>query len=251
MGLKTAVITRLAREDFRVVEEIERLGVRVFAKATPRSTCLRLEYPSSNVDERVIRVTSYAGSFTKEEVENIEARAFAINSSMRREIRLAVVKKVAQKTAWISADLQGFVRTNRDGILVYSEWREMQKILALVHTLKADKVEAEFLTGSADIWEAAKIIYELGPQEIVLTHREGVLVYDGSQFYEAPFFPRKVVGRSGRGDTCIASYMASRLNSPPAEAIIWAAALTSLKMEVEGPFRWDIAEVRRLIEERY
>jgi sugar/nucleoside kinase (ribokinase family) len=78
MGLKTAVVTRLAREDFRVVEEMERLGVRVFAKATPKSTCLRLEYPSSNVDERVIRVASTAGAFTPEEVQHIETRAVVI-----------------------------------------------------------------------------------------------------------------------------------------------------------------------------
>jgi len=251
MGLKTAVISRLAREDFRVVEEIERLGVRVFAKATPRSTCLRLEYLSSNVDERIIRVTSYAGSFTPEEVKNVQARAFAIDGSMRGEISLAVVKKLAQKTARISVDLQGFVRINREGTLVYSKWPEMQDILALIHTLKADAVEAELITGSADIREAARGLYELGPQEVVLTHREGVLVYDGNQFYEAGFFPERMVGRSGRGDTCIASYMASRLNVPSAEATVWAAAVTSLKMEAEGPFRRDIAEVRKLIEERY
>ncbi|MBA7696451.1 hypothetical protein ES703_105099 [subsurface metagenome] len=63
MGLKTAAVTRLAREDFRVVEELKGIGVDVFARVSPRSTCLRLEYPSSNVDERVIYVTSTAGAF--------------------------------------------------------------------------------------------------------------------------------------------------------------------------------------------
>ncbi len=251
MGLKTAVVTRLAREDFRVVEEVERLGVRVFAKVTPKSTCLRLEYPSSNMDERVIRVASKAGPFTPEDVEHIETRAAVIGGSMRGEISPGVIEKLAEKTDRIAADAQSFVRIDREGTLVYHEWPEMQAVLALVHVLKADAVEAELLTGSSDIRAAAKLLHELGPREIVLTHRDGVLVYDGGQFHEAGFFPKELVGRSGRGDTCIASYMASRLNASPAEATVWAAALTSLKMEAEGPFRRDIGEAERLIQEKY
>ena len=251
MGLKTAVVTRLAREDFRVVEEMERLGVRVFAKVTPKSTCLRLEYPSSNVDERVIRVASNAGPFIPEELEHIGTRTVVIGGSMRGEISLRVMEKLAEKTDRIAADAQGFVRVDREGTLVSAEWPEKQVVLAILHVLKADAVEAELLTGSADIRAAAKLLHELGPREIVLTHRDGVLVYDGDRFHEAGFFPKELVGRSGRGDTCIASYMASRLNASPAEATVWAAALTSLKMEAEGPFRRDIGEVERLIQEKY
>lgn len=251
MGLRTAVVTRLSREDFRVVEQLEKLGVRVFAKTTPKSTCLRLEYPSSNVDERIIRVTSKAGPFAPEEVKHIETRALVIGGSMRDEISLRVMKKLAHKTDSIAVDAQSFVRIDREGTLVSAEWPEKQAVFAIVQVLKADAVEAELLTGSADIRVAAKILYELGPREIVLTHRDGVMVYDGDQFHEAGFFPKKLVGRSGRGDTCIASYVASRLNASPEEATIWAAAVTSLKMEAEGPFRRDIVEVERLIEEKY
>src|SRR5680860_566203 len=64
MGLKVAAVTRLAEEDFRVVEKLKHLGVDVFAHISPQSTCLRLEYPTSDVDERVIYVTSSAGPFT-------------------------------------------------------------------------------------------------------------------------------------------------------------------------------------------
>jgi len=251
MGLKTAIVTRLAREDFGVVEEVERLGVRVFAKETPKSTCLRLEYPSSNVDERVIRVASNAGPFIPEELEHIGTRSVVIGGSMRGEISPRVMKKLAEKTDRIAADAQSFVRIDREGTLVAAEWPEKQVVLALLHVLKADAVEAELLTGSADIRAAAEILHELGPREIVLTHRDGLLVYDGDRFHEAGFFPKELVGRSGRGDTCIASYVASRLNASPAKAIVWAAALTSLKMEAEGPFRRDIGEVERLIQEKY
>lgn len=71
------------------------------------------------------------------------------------------------------------------------------------------------------------------------------------KFYTAPFYPQKLIGRSGRGDTCLASYMARRIYSSPAESTIWAAALTSIKMEAEGPFRRPISEVKKLIQEKY
>jgi sugar/nucleoside kinase (ribokinase family) len=52
MGLRAAVITHLAREDWGIVDELERLGVAMFAQATPHSTSLRLVYASENLDER-------------------------------------------------------------------------------------------------------------------------------------------------------------------------------------------------------
>ena len=49
-------------------------------------------------------------------------------------------------------------------------------------------------------------------------------------------------GRSGRGDTCIGSYLARRLDHSAREATLWAAAVTSLKLEAEGPVRRSIED---------
>jgi len=251
MGLKVAAITRLAQEDFRVVDELQGLGVHVFAKATPCSTCLRLEYPSSNPDERVIYITSSAGPFGPSEAVDISAKAFVIGASVRGEVPVEVIQELRKKETLISVDLQGFIRVVRDGKLVFEPWPEKEKVLSMVDVLKTDAVEAELLTGEKDIRVAAKKIALWGPREVVLTHRDGILVYDGDAFCETDFYPEKLVGRSGRGDTCVASYVARRLNGSPSEAILWAAALTSLKMEAEGPFKRDSREVEELIRRRY
>jgi sugar/nucleoside kinase (ribokinase family) len=58
-------------------------------------------------------------------------------------------------------------------------------------------------------------------------------------------------GRSGRGDTCVGTYMAMRLSMSPHEAGIWAAAVTSLKMENPGPFSRSVREVESFIQEKY
>jgi len=81
-----------------------------------------------------------------------------------------------------------------------------------------------------------------GPREIVLTRPQGVLVYADGEYYQAPFNPRKVRGRTGRGDTCFASYLGRRLTADPEEACRFAAAMTSLKLEQPGPFRGSIGD---------
>ena len=251
MDLKVAAATHLAKEDFHVVEKLKHLGVDVFAHISPQSTCLRLEYPTSNVDERVIYVTSSAGPFTITEVEKIQARAIVVGASMRDEVSSEVIKELAQKKTILAADVQSFIRVNENGKLVPKEWPERDSVLARLDILKTDAVEAEMLLGESDLRKAAQKIHNLGPQEVVITHRNGLLVYANGNFYEEKFFPKEIIGRSGRGDTCIASYTAKRLNASPQEATIWAAAVTSLKMEAEGPFQRTMKEVNNLIQSKY
>jgi len=251
MGLRVVAVTRLAREDWRVVRRLEDLGVKVQAEATPHSTCLRLEYPTANVDERVIYVTSTAGTMTPDQVQELEAQAFVVGPTLRGEVGLDVIEALAGKGALLAVDVQGWVRVEREGVLRYEPWAEQREFLRHVDILKADAVEATILTGEADLRAAAQKITALGPREVVLTHRNGLLVYARGDVFEMGFYPRELVGRSGRGDTCLASYTARRLSHSPAEATVWAAAATSLKLEAEGPFHRTVGEVEQVIRDRY
>ncbi len=243
MGLRVAVVTRLAREDWHVVSELERLGVTVFARATPASTLLRLIYPTANLDERTIELISSAGPFTVEEVAEVQAKAFAIGASVRGEVPPEVVEALAATGAIVALDVQGFIRVVRDGTLTFDGWPGKESVLKHVTVLKTDAVEARLITGESDRYVAARRLAAFGPREVLLTHGGGVLVYHDGAFHEAPFVPQEVRGRSGRGDTCASAYLSRRLTASPAEAVTWAAAVTSLKLEAEGPFRRERAEV--------
>ena len=246
MGLRVAVVTRLAREDWHVVAELERLGVTACAHATPASTCLRLIYPTANLDERTIELISSAGPFGVEEVASLQARAVAIGASVRGEVPVEVVEALAAKGAMVALDVQGFIRIVRDGTLTFDDWPGKESVVRHAAVLKTDAVEAELLTGESDRHLAAKRLAALGPREVLLTHAGGVLVHHDGAFFEAPFVPQEVRGRSGRGDTCTSAYLSRRLTASPADAVIWAAAVTSLKLEAEGPFRREMSEVEAL-----
>ena len=251
MGLKVAAVTRLAEEDFHVVEKLKHLGVDVFAHISPQSTCLRLEYPTSNLDERVIYVTSSAGPFIPAQVEKIQARAIVVGASMRDEVSLQVIEELSKKKTILSADVQSFIRVNDNGKLVSKEWPERNDIFTCLDILNTDAVEAGLLFGECNLYTAAQKMHNLGPKEVIITYREGLLVFADGKFYEEKFLPKEIIGRSGRGDTCIASYTAKRLSASPQEATIWAAAVTSLKMEAEGPFQRTMQEVNNLIDNKY
>lgn len=248
MGLKVAVATRLAREDWHVVESLESVGVTAFAKATPASTCLTLTYPTPDLDQRTIALTSSAGPFTVGEVAAIQSRAFAIGASVRGEVPEEVVRHIAGTGAILALDIQGWLRVVRDGLLVSDGWPGKEAILPLVTVFKTDAVEAKLVTGLDDRYEAARRLAAYGPKEVLMTHGGGVLVHHDGVFHEAPWAPEAVRGRSGRGDTCTASYLSRRLTAPPEDAVVWAAAVTSLKLEAEGPFRRTQAEAQALYE---
>jgi sugar/nucleoside kinase (ribokinase family) len=75
-----------------------------------------------------------------------------------------------------------------------------------------------------------------------MTQSSGVTVYAEGSLYQAPFTPRSLAGRTGRGDTCFATYIGKRLTASPLEACQWAAAVTTLKQEQAGPWRGSLAD---------
>lgn len=251
LGFRTAAVVHLAEEDRRVIDGLEKAGVTCFPTFTPDSTCVRLEYPTADPDIRNLYVTSTARPITAEDIEQITARTAVVGTTLRGEVGLDVFKALDKRTERLAADVQGFVRVLRGQSLVYEPWDEMAVILPYLDILKSDAVEAEFLTGEKDIYRAARVYHDLGAREIVLTHRDGVLVYTGELAIEAGFKPRQLIGRSGRGDTCLGTYAARRLTAGPEEATVWAAAVTSLKMEKLCPIDRTVGEIEEFIEREY
>lgn len=251
LGARVAVVTRLAEEDQRVVEKFTEAGIDCFATYTPASTTMRLEYPTNDPDVRNLSVASTAGSISAADIDGLQTKAAVIGSSFRGEVGLDVIHLLKGKNLLLGADMQGFVRVLRGESLLYEPWDEMERTLPDLDVVKSDAVEAEQLTGEADIYKAARVFSNLGADEIVLTHRDGLLLYVGGEFDAVEFYPENLAGRSGRGDTCIGAYMAMRLSLDPHEAMRWAAAVTSLKMERLGPFDRPVNEVQQLLRLRY
>ena len=65
----------------------------------------------------------------------------------------------------LALDVQGFVRiVTAEGRLAYESWPDRELVLGMIDILKTDAVEAEFLTGTADIREAAQHLAGARPE---------------------------------------------------------------------------------------
>jgi len=252
LGYKTAVITRLSREDKRMIDLLESAGVDCYPVYTPSSTLMKLIYETRDVDQRKLQVAGTAGTILPNQLAGVAAKAIVVGSSLRGEVEPEFFREIRQRNGAISAiDVQGFVRVLRGESLVYEPWDAMPEVLKNVDILKSDMVEAEYLTGETQIEKAARVYTSYGVKEVVLTHSGGVLIHADGKDYHFDFHSASMEGRSGRGDTCLGTYVAKRLTLSPEDAGKWAAAVTSLKVERLGPFNRPISEVKEFIQQHY
>lgn len=246
IGVRAAVITRLREDDFARLAEMKEEGILVFAQPAEQTSGIENIYFTDDMDRRICKPLGFAGPFRLEDMPDIQARTFIIGPLMAGEVEIPLIRELSKKGT-TALDVQGFVRVREGDDLVFRDWQEKEEGLSYVDVLKLDDMEAEVLTNKTDLREAVKELAEYGPKEIVLTHARGVLVYADDNYYEAPFTPKEIRGRTGRGDTCFATYLGKRLTSSPKEACKFAAAVTSLKMENPGPFKGFIEEVEELL----
>jgi sugar/nucleoside kinase (ribokinase family) len=242
LGVTVAVVTRLRLEDFSYLEELKKAGVTVFAAPAPETSGIENIYDSANMERRICHPLGFAGGILLADLPDLPARIYAVTPIMAGEVDLELLQTLAHRGP-VALDIQGFVRVRLGGKLIYEPWPDLEEGLSHVTYLKVDVTEAELLTGMADLAAAAHKLAGFGPREIVLTESAGVTVFADGQLYQAPFNSRSLVGRTGRGDTCFATYLSKRLSTSPAEATRWAGAVTTLKQEQSGPWRGPLDEI--------
>lgn len=246
MGLKVAVATRLHRDDFPRLEELRQAGIQVFATPAEQTSGIANYYQSTDMERRICKLIGFAGTMTLAEIPDLPAKGIMIAGIIAGEVDLPLLKALA-KRAPLALDVQGFIRVPEGDDLVFKPWPEMAEGLHHVTYLKVDRAEAEYLTGESDLRTAAVKLAAFGPREILLTQSSGPTVYAGGRFYQAPFTPRSLAGRTGRGDTCFSSYIGRRFSADPEEATRWAAAVTTLKQEKPGPWQGPLEDAEALM----
>jgi len=232
----------------------------VFAKATAvtiapclsdSSTSISNTYHTADRERRSCRAISRITAYTPAELPEADAAICHIAGLMRGDIDESVIEAAAKRSD-VALDVQGFLRCARDdGTMEFEDWPRKRELFPLLRFLKTDAAEAEILTGTGDRRRAAAMFFDWGAREIMITHNTEVLLYDGKKYYTQPLCPRNLSGRSGRGDTCFATYITERLTRDIPDALLTAAALVSLKMESPGPFTGSREDVEAYIRAFY
>ena len=249
-GNKTGILTKTSEQisDMEGIFNVPRNDL--YTVNSSKATSIRNNYLSADRERRICTALSVADPYKIEDVPDVDSEIYHLAGLIAGDYEGEIIKALSQRGK-VAVDVQGFLRKNINGEMIFEDWEEKLEYLPYIHFLKTDAAEAEIMTGLKDRREAAKLLHRWGAKEIMITYNTEVLVYDGSDYYMAPLKPRNLSGRTGRGDTCFSAYITERLKRGPAEAVLYAAALVSLKMETPGPFKGTRADVEKYINQFY
>ncbi len=251
MGRKIAVLPKAASRDMDINALFAPAkNVTVFPLESANSTSIRNVYHTADRERRTCTAISRIAPYSVEDIPDVSARVYHIAGLMRGDIGNEVIAFAAKRAA-AAVDVQCLLRCDEGGDMVFHDWEEKKTYLPMIRFLKTDAAEAEILTGTDDRVRAARQLYDWGAQEVMITHNTEVLVFDGKRVYTCPLKPRSLVGRTGRGDTCFSGYITERFYRDIPEALCYAAALVSLKMETPGPFTGGRKDVEAYLDTFY
>ena len=256
MNLKIAIITRLREDDFPILDTMKKEGIEIFAHPTEETSGIHNIYSSQNMEFRTYKPLGFAGSFQPSEIPKLNPRYFVIGSILAGEVEIELLKFLSKRFRHkLCLDIQGFIRMRENDKIFYRKLDESLKseILSLVAILKLDQVELNVLTDETNILNGALKLAKKHEnlKEILITHEKGISLLIRDKYYIFPWKNTSSIGRTGRGDTAFISYLGARISHDTKKALRFSAALTSLKMEAQGPFDLSIQDVENLIEEEY
>lgn len=225
-------------------------NVTVFPVHSKTSFVTKNVYHTPDRERRTSTVDSVIEPYKTSEVPEIDAKIWHLAGLVGGDITDEMIPFAAQH-AMVAIDVQTMLRCVENGGMVYHDWAAKREMLPYIRFLKTDAAEAEILTGTDNRAAAAKMLYDWGAKEILITHNTEVLVYDGRDIRTCPIKARNLSGRTGRGDTTFAGYITERQHAGIAEALQYCTALVSLKMETPGPFQGTRQDVLDYIREFY
>lgn len=245
IGQNVAVITRMNRADVHLIKSMVDANIQITVIDAPLTTRMVVIHHTANVDERDLIQTHSAGFFSLADIPDLNSDVVHLAGITDQEFNLPFIKSIKGRASVLSADMQSFVRQVdvTTGNVTFGDVAQKKEIVALLDKVKLDVVEAKILTGSDDLSVAAQEISSWGCNEVVITRADGVLArVNGVTLFEK-FTNKNVSGRTGRGDTTFAAYLAWRREHTVAESLKFASALVSIKMETPGPFNGTLQDV--------
>ena len=244
---RVAVVTRMAHRDRDILEPLREAEIDIFVSPTPETTRGHIFYLSDDGDDRRHTLQVSAGPFSMADLPCVGARLLHLVGVNRLEFPLDFMIDVSDRGLPFTIDMQALIRRAdlRTGEVRYEDYPHKKQIAAMAAKIKLDAVEAEILTGTPDLEQAAIRFEKWGAPEVMITRADGVLVRHKRRSYFEPFTHRWVKGRTGRGDTTFGSYLARRMDLGVPESLKFAAMAASMKLEQPGFFGVTMDEVLR------
>lgn len=256
LGANPCILTKTSQEEKWRLSEFPALQIKIIWIDSKNTTSILNDYPTIDKEKRNCTNMGRADPFNIIEIPEIKTDLIIYNGLIAGEINLDFIKKIASMGK-LAVDAQGLIRkVMPTGEMQFQMWEDLRKALPDIFYFKVDAAEAEFITKISTASQkgrvnAAKKLIEWGVSECIVSHNKELLIVTDSEIQSVVFKNRSLDGRTGRGDTCTTSYILERRTKSIRESAKFAAALTSLKMEIPGPFKKSRREVEEFMKEFY
>ncbi len=251
-GYSVKAVTKLAPCDMSRLDEFVIPAEDVCCIPSSVSTSIRNKYFTADKERRSCTCLAQADPFLPKDIPSDSADVYHLAGLIYGDFDGELIKYLAAKGK-LAVDVQALLRhaNKQTGEMYFEDWAQKLELLPYVDYLKTDAAEAEILTHQSDRFVAAQMLHEWGAKEVVITHNTEVIAYDGDGFERCPIRARNLSGRSGRGDTTFAAYITERQHASMRDALLWATATVSAKMEHPGPYRGDRGDIEEYIKQFY
>ncbi|MGB9938110.1 MAG: PfkB family carbohydrate kinase [Methanobacterium sp.] len=201
-------------------------------------------YPDNNLNHRIQKAEIPCNPiYIKNIIKNIkDSDAVLLGPLCPYDIPLKTIKDISKLEIPIYLGAQGYLRHLENDKIVLKPWIDFEKYLEFVDILFIDENEAKIIQEDRySLEKIAKLLSSFGPREVIITcGSKGSLIYSQKpeKVYKIPAFkPQKTEDPTGLGDTYMAAYTTRKLEiDNPRTCGIFAAAVSSLKLENKGPF---------------
>jgi sugar/nucleoside kinase (ribokinase family) len=237
--------TRISEGEKYLLEPMRAAGIDLFVQPG-EIIRYRIVFPNANTDERHAVIERDAGHIvTVDAIPACDPCLVHFCWIGGRRSQLNLMRALKARGFRLSVDMQNFMfRAHGEmGVVYLKDVPEKKEILNMADFVKLDATEAKVLTGADALQDQADILEAWGSSETLITCSEGAMIQSNGKSAFANFTNRTVQGRMGRGDTCMAAYLARRLDNSPEDSLRFAVAATSIKLESNGPFSGSVEDV--------
>ncbi len=179
------------------------------------------------------------------------------------EVPVTLIQVARRHTDFLSVDLQGFLRSRRQGGSVMLRPVELVEAFRFLDLMKSTADEALVQTSGRDLVSAVRRILDYGPRYVVVTlGRKGAIFAErNGEAYRIPAYPEpNVVEPTGAGDALVGGWLptflltrdpvwATSVGSGLASLIVRRQGLAKFRLSREELFRrsaWVYSRVRRM-----
>jgi sugar/nucleoside kinase (ribokinase family) len=254
VGAKGAGIVTCVGQDFQqeYVDILRKSGLDLtgLRKRGPHSTRFVNIYDSAG--NRTQRVEAVAPRLTGKDYAEHHLRSKVIHFCplTAAELDFSCLEKADAGGAFVSLDVQGYLRAIDGDQVVPREWEERDDILGYVDLLKFDSQELKIAYGDIPKASAVERITKLGPRIVIVTRdRRGSIVFTRDSRIDIPLvLADKFVDATGCGDTYVIGFLLEYMRTGEVwQSGLFGASCASHNLESVGPYNMP---TRKQVEQR-